>query len=84
MLLRGMNPQIIAMDEISSEKDMLAVEQLFGCGVSILASAHAAGPEDLKRRGMYKHVLDRHIFQYLVTITGTGSGRQYTVTRIER
>ena len=84
MLLRGMNPQIIAMDEISSEKDMLAVEQLFGCGVSILASAHAAGPADLKRRDMYKHILDRHIFQYLVTITGAGSGRQYAVARIER
>ena len=84
MLLRGMNPQVIAMDEISSERDMLAVEQLFGCGVSILASAHAAGPADLKSRGTYKQILDRHIFQYLVTITGTGSGRQYTVARIEQ
>lgn len=83
MLLRGMNPQIIAMDEISSKKDMLAVEQLFGCGVSILASVHAAVPADLKSRGMYKRILDRHIFQYLVTITGAGSGRQYAVERIE-
>ena len=82
MLLRGMNPQIIAMDEISSEKDLLAGEQIFGCGVSILASAHAADPADLMRRDMYKQILDKHIFQYLVTITGTGARRQYTVTGV--
>jgi stage III sporulation protein AA len=81
MLLRAMNPQVIAMDEIGREEDLAAVEQAAGCGVELLASVHAADRGDLARRAMYRRLLDSGIFRWLVTIRGSGMNRRYTVTK---
>ena len=82
MLLRGMNPQVIAMDEITRERDIDAVSQIFGCGVGILASAHAADADELARRPLYRGLLDMKIFKYAVTISGGGDKRRYAAERI--
>lgn len=79
MLLRGMNPQIIAMDEITREEDLRAVEQIAGCGVLIFATAHARDREDMKRRPLYRRLLARGIFQELVTIRCLGEKRIYSL-----
>ena len=81
ILLRGMNPQVIAMDEIGREEDVLAVEQAAGCGVELLASVHASCREELQRRALYRRLLESGIFRWLVTISGSGGARCYTVTR---
>ena len=79
MLLRGMNPQIIAMDEISEKKDMEAIHQIIGCGVGLLASAHASSLEDLNRRALYRDILENHIFTKLITIRFENGVRRYDV-----
>lgn len=68
MLLRGMNPHVIAVDEITAWEDIAAMEQAVGCGVTLLATAHGRGPEDLKRRPLYREMMEKEIFQMLVTI----------------
>ncbi len=82
MLLRGMNPQILAMDEVSREEDMRAVEECCACGVELLASVHASGQDDLQRRTLYRRMLDRQIFSWLITISGCGDQRRYLLTRM--
>ena len=77
MLLRGMNPQIIALDEISSPGDAVALEQICGCGVGLLASAHAAGREELERRPVYRRMLELGIFSRTLTIHSEGGRRSY-------
>ncbi|MBR2879430.1 MAG: stage III sporulation protein AB, partial [Oscillospiraceae bacterium] len=47
-LLRAMTPQVIAMDEISSERELAAAKAIAGCGTAILATAHGSA-EELKK-----------------------------------
>lgn len=83
MLLKTMNPVVIAMDEITKEQDIEAVKQINGCGVKVLATAHAKDQQDLMSRQLYKELLDMCVFKYLVRIEGQGSDRVYIAERIE-
>ncbi len=82
MLLRTMNPQILAMDEISSEEDCELTRQILGCGVGILATAHASGIEDLLRRPLYRELVDEQVFYWAVVIRQTGQKRSLLSERI--
>ena len=78
MLLRGMNPHIITMDEITQEDDLRAVEQISGCGVLLFATAHGRDLNDLKKRPLYRKLLESGAFQELVTIRCAGGKRLST------
>lgn len=65
-LLRTMNPQWIAVDEITSPSDIAAMEEIAYCGVQILATAHGTCLEDLYRRPLYQTLLDRKIFHQVL------------------
>lgn len=80
LLLRGMNPQVLAVDEITDPGDVEAMLQAVGCGVSLLATAHGGTLADLERRPVYRELLARGVFGRLVLIGGRGSQRRYTVT----
>lgn len=82
VLLRCMNPQVLAMDEITENQDIDAIEQGIGCGVKLLATAHGARLCDLSSRPVYRRLLKRGIFGKLVTIEQTASGRKLTVEGI--
>lgn len=83
MLLRGMNPQVIAVDEITVQEDICAMEQAVGCGVALLATAHGNGMEDLRRRPLYQQMMDKGIFRKVITIRVTRGERRLTVTSVE-
>lgn len=83
LLLRGMNPQVVAVDEVTAPEDAAAMIGAVGCGVKLLATAHAANVADLRRRPLYRELLEEKVFDRLVVIRGRGSGRQYTVTDLE-
>lgn len=68
LLLRGMGPQVIAVDEITAPEDVLAMEQAVGCGVVLLATAHGAQAEDLRSRPLYRLMLEKKIFHRLVVV----------------
>lgn len=82
MLLRGMNPQVLAFDEITAPEDVDAIETAVGCGVTLLATAHAGGMDDLRQRGLYRRLLEQSIFQRVILIALDESGRR--VYRVER
>lgn len=77
MLLRGMNPQVLAMDEVTAPGDIDALEAAAGCGVTLLATAHGQGPQDLKHRPLYARLLERRIFQKVLLIERQGGVRRY-------
>ena len=79
MLLRTMTPQVIVMDEITSPEDIDAMERAANCGVSLLATAHAYGMEDLARRVYYRSV--SRLFDHLVSITFSNGKRNYELLK---
>ena len=48
--LRSLGAQVVLCDEIGNEQDADAILSATGSGVAILATAHAAGPEELLSR----------------------------------
>ena len=82
MLLRGMNPQVLAADEITAPEDAAALEMAANCGVSLLCTAHAGSLEELKARPLYRRLLDEGLFRRLVIIEGAGRERRYQVVEL--
>ena len=71
-VLRTMTPEYIAMDEITAPEDIAAMEQVAGCGVHILATAHARSREELGARPLYRRLLGLELFSYLVILHRRG------------
>jgi len=82
IVLRAMNPQIIAVDEITQQEDLKAVALAAGCGVGMLATIHAADVEELRQKPLYRDLLDKQVFRLAICIARTEAGRQYTVEEL--
>lgn len=82
MLLRAMNPQVIALDEITEKRDIDAIENAANCGVRVFATAHAASPDELSRRPLYRRLMEVRAFDAAVLISGAGAQRRYEVTQL--
>lgn len=74
MLLRCMNPQWIAVDEITAPEDVCALERAAYCGVRLLATAHGDTAEDLKRRPVYRQLMETGVFRTVVILRADKSG----------
>lgn len=68
ILIRTMGPSVIAVDEITSEQDCQALLKAGWCGVDLLATAHAAGREDLYTRPVYRPLVNSQLFDTLVIL----------------
>ena len=81
-LLRGMNPEIIAMDEITEPEDLEAVRAILGCGVGIFAAVHARDKRDMHSRGLYRELLAEEAFPMLAVIAVENGRRSYRLERL--
>lgn len=81
LLLRVMNPEIIALDEITDPADVAAIERAANCGVRIFATVHAGSVDELRRKPLYEKLLETSVFETLVTISVSEGVRHYSVTR---
>lgn len=68
ILLRTMRPDWIAVDEITQERDLDAMEKASYCGVQLLASAHAFRRCDLSSRPLYRKMMQLGLFRNLIVI----------------
>ena len=82
LLLRAMNPQVLAVDEITAPEDVRALTTAAGCGVTLLATAHGEDRADLERRSVYRALLEEGLFRFLVRIRREGEKRIYTVEEL--
>lgn len=82
ILLKTMSPNVIALDEVTSQEDVDAIAFAGHCGVGVLATAHAANLDDFKKRPLYQRLLSFEVFDQFITISRQGRVRQYTVQNI--
>lgn len=68
ILLRTMGPVCIGVDEITSEADAQALLRAGWCGVRLIATAHAATPEDLNYRPVYKPIVQSCLFDHILVL----------------
>lgn len=79
MVLRAMNPQIIAVDEITVREDLKAMSMAAGCGVGLLATIHAADVAELLEKPLYRQLMEDRVFHLAVRILRRDAGRTYEV-----
>ena len=80
--LRVMTPDYIICDEIAEPMDAEALLQLHGCGVHIIASAHAGNMEDAMQRTILQTLVQAGVFDY-IAVLGTGS-HQGEIQKVRR
>jgi stage III sporulation protein AA len=68
MLTRTMEPEYIALDEITAEEDCIAISRAARCGVKLLATAHAANLDEVRRRPVYADLLREGIFDHYIIL----------------
>lgn len=66
MVLRTLGPAVIAVDEITGEEDAQALLRAGWCGVRLLATAHAACMDDLRKRPIYRSLTEDHLFDHIL------------------
>lgn len=79
ILIRGMSPQVLAVDEITKASDVSAMIDAVGCGVSLLATAHGETIADLSRRPVYRMLMSESVFRKVVFLTSMGGERRTKV-----
>ncbi|MCR5610842.1 MAG: stage III sporulation protein AA [Clostridiales bacterium] len=73
MFIRTMSPEVIITDEIGSQKDAEAVKEASGCGVCIIASAHARSRDELNMRGPIRDLIESGVFKRILLLKRNGS-----------
>ena len=79
MLMRAMNPQVIAVDEITAPEDIRAMLPAANCGVSFLATVHGADLKEIRSRALCRELLEAGVFRRCVVLERRKGKRQYRV-----
>lgn len=73
MLIRTMAPQVVAADEIGGEADLEAVAYGTSCGCSVLATAHGASLDEIRRKPGFFRLEEEGVFRRFVILEGGGT-----------
>lgn len=75
MLLRSMNPKVIAVDEIGSREDIDAISYVINCGCGILATVHGNSIDDIRTKPVLRKLVEEKVFdRYIVLGQSQGIG----------
>ena len=80
MLLRTMGPNCIAVDEITSEADCDSILRACHCGVRLLATAHGDSVNDLRKRPIYRLLMEQRVFDHVLLLDADKSWKEVQVS----
>lgn len=74
MLIRSMNPRVIAVDEIGNREDVDAISYVINCGCAIIATIHGESVDEIRTRPTLRKLIDERVFdRYIVLGNSIGS-----------
>lgn len=76
MLIRSMAPEVVAVDEIGSEKDLEALKHVLHCGCILLATVHGDSMEELLKSPVMRQVVEDSMFERYVFLEKSGRAGQ--------
>ena len=82
LLLRAMNPQAIAVDEITAAEDIAAMSRAANSGVSMIATIHAADRRELMAKPLFRQLQRQKVFRKLITIRSVDGERRYRMEEL--
>lgn len=68
MLIRSMSPDVIAVDEIGTLDDAMSLRQAAVSGCRVLATAHGAGIDDVKKNHVIRELIEEGYFKRVVCL----------------
>lgn len=82
-LIRTMSPQVVAMDEITEERDLRTIRTAAHCGVSILATAHGINVEDLAKKRLFCELFEQKMFEQFIILARKDGKRVVRLEAVE-
>lgn len=82
MALRVLTPEVLICDEIGTETDAEAILRIHGCGVPVIASAHAASWTDLEQRPVLRKLMEEGVFSYVAMLSTEQQGMVQSLRRV--
>lgn len=73
MILRSMNPKVIAVDEIGSREDIDVISYVINSGCSILATVHGYSIDDVRTKPVLRKLVDEKAFERYIVLGGKSS-----------
>lgn len=81
LMIRAMSPQILITDEIATAEDAAAVMDASGCGIRVIASAHAGSVAEIMRRRDIFEIIAAGAFDKVLLLKRQGTKRRlYDIT----
>jgi len=70
--IRSMRPDVIITDEVATKSDVEMLSLAARSGVSIIATVHASGLDEIRLKPYFKDLIDDRVFDRYVVLEGLG------------
>lgn len=68
MAIRALSPDIIAVDEIGSKKDVEAIHEALRAGIKLIATVHGNSLEEITNKSSMRDLLKENIFERFIIL----------------
>ncbi|RLL48106.1 stage III sporulation protein AA [Oceanobacillus piezotolerans] len=68
MMIRSMSPDVLVVDEIGSNDDVKALQEVIHAGVKVICSIHGFSLEEVKRRPSLQILFKQRVFERIIVL----------------
>ncbi len=75
MMVRSMSPDVIAVDEIGSSRDVEAIRYVMNCGIHLMATVHGMNIDDIRNKPILGRMVKEKAFQRYIVLEAGAIGK---------